>query len=63
MRGGQPMNKLARESMFRNRSERLIDRVLMRVEHKEVEELKQKLADIEKRRGKQTLKRVKLAEQ
>ena len=49
--------------MFRNRSERLIDRVLMRVEHKQVEELKQKLADIEKRRGKQILKRVKLAEQ
>ena len=31
--------------------------------NKQVEELKQKLADIEKRRGKQTLKRVKLAEQ
>ena len=49
--------------MYRNRSERLIDRVLLRVEHKQVEELKKKLADIEKRRGKQTLKRVRVAEE
>jgi hypothetical protein len=47
------MNKqIARESVYRHRSERLIDRILMRVEKKQVEELKAKLQDIERRQNK-----------
>ena len=47
------MNKqLARESVYRHRSERLIDRILMRVETKQVEDLKTKLKEIESRKSK-----------
>jgi hypothetical protein len=38
--------------VYRHRSERLIDRILMRVETKQVEDLKTKLREIERRKSK-----------
>jgi hypothetical protein len=44
------MNKeLQRESLYRHRSERLIDRIMVRIEKKHVEDLRVKLQSIESR--------------
>eukprot|EP00347_Sterkiella_histriomuscorum_P020372 403338061 len=58
MNGNSGIDRLQRENLFRNRSERLMDRFLMRAENKQVEDLKQKLQHLQQRHQ-QALKRQK----